>query len=100
MGLFEITSGAKCRQAASKLGLTWAYSFNGLHDFPGCFHTEDDRNKVYYNLSPNPGRTNLNPNYAAICKGYLRWNDFYLFSIYYICELSTKSILKSKYVFS
>ena len=70
MGLFEITSKNKCMQAASKLGLKWAESFNGPNDFPGCFYAEDGRNKVYYNLSPNPGRANLSPKYAAICKGY------------------------------
>ena len=72
MGFFEITTEFKCRQAASKLGLTWGESFNGPNDFPGCFHAEDERDKVYYNLSPHPGRTSLSPKYAAICKGYLR----------------------------
>ena len=70
MGLFEITSETRCRQAASKLGYQWAQSFNGSNDFPGCFNAEDGRNKVYYNLSPIPGRTDLNHRYAAICKGY------------------------------
>ena len=64
----EIESADECKAAAAKLGLTWtgAGSWNG--DFPACFHAEDERNTVYFNTNQNPGRTNLNQEYAAICK--------------------------------
>ena len=68
-GLLEITSAAECKTAAQNLGLQWAAAWNGPNNFPGCLLAKDGRNKVYFNLSPNPGRTRLNPKYAAICKG-------------------------------
>ena len=55
--------------ASAKLGLIWHRAWNGPDEFPGCLYAEDGRNKVYFNVSPNPRRTNLNPEYAAICKG-------------------------------
>merc|ERR1711962_1986782 len=67
-GSKEITSANECKAAAEELGLVWAGSWNGPNDFPGCLHAEDGRNKVYFNTSPNPRRTNLNPKYAAICE--------------------------------
>ena len=65
----EIRSEDECKEAAHRLGLQWAQSWNGPNDFPGCVYAQDGRNKVYFNVSPNPRRTNLNPEYAAICKG-------------------------------
>lgn len=51
------------------LKLVWKASYDGPNDFPACFHAEDVRNKVFFNTSPKPKRTNLWPKYAAICKG-------------------------------
>ena len=64
----EIQSAKECVTAAEHLGLQWAHSWNGPNDFPGCLFAQDGRNKVYFNTSPRPGRTNLNPRYSAICK--------------------------------
>jgi len=72
-GSKEITSENECKAAAKELGLVWAGSWNGPNDFPGCLYAEDGRNKVYFNTSPNPRRTNLNPNYAAICEARREW---------------------------
>ena len=74
-GLKEITSENECKAAGENLGLVWAHSWNGPNDFPGCLYAEDGRNKVYFNTSPNPRRTNLSPNYAAICEGERFLND-------------------------
>ena len=71
-GLKEIGSEDACKRAAKKLGLEWANSWNGPNEFPACLHAEDGRigrNKVYFNTSPNPTRTNLKSTYAAICEG-------------------------------
>ena len=68
-GLSEITSETECIAAAAQLGLRWETSFDGPDDFPGCFFDEDSRKTVLFNVSPNPRRTALNSNYAAICKG-------------------------------
>ena len=69
--MYEIESEAKCKAAASQLGLQWGQSWNGRDDFPGCLLAEDGRNKVYFNTSPYPtySRSKLNPKYAAICEG-------------------------------
>ena len=63
----EITSESECKQAAEHLGLPWASSWNGPNDFPACLYTADRRNRVYFNLSPNPARTNVKK-YSAICR--------------------------------
>ena len=71
-GLKEIGSEDACKRAAKKLGLEWDNSWNGPNEFPACLHAEDGRigrNKVYFNTSPNPTRTNLKSTYAAICEG-------------------------------
>ena len=68
-GSKEIRSENECKAAAEELGLIWDKSWDGPNDFPGCLHAEDGRNKVYFNNSPIPGRTNLKATYAAICKG-------------------------------
>jgi len=64
----EIESADKCKAAATKLGLKWGGTWSGKGDFPACFHAEDGRNTVFFNTNQNPGRTNLNQRYAAICK--------------------------------
>jgi len=65
-----MVSETKCKAAAAQLGYAWGQSWNGPNDFPGCIFAEDGRKKVYFNTSPNPGRTILShyANYAAICK--------------------------------
>ena len=71
MGLKEIKSEANCKVAAAALNLTWAHSWNGKNEIPGCIFAADWRKKVFYNNSPNPSRskTNLNANYESICEG-------------------------------
>lgn len=69
-GYAEITSATECQAAARKLGLQWKAAWYGNNHFPGCLLSEIGQKKVYFNLSPNPRRTDLNPNFAAICKGY------------------------------
>ena len=70
----EIQSEAECKIAAEKLDLQWDYSWTGQNDFPACLYAEGGRNKVYFNLSPNPSRnplelpSNSRENYSAICK--------------------------------
>ena len=64
----EIRTANECETAAQRLGLQWAQSWNGPNDFPGCFFAQDVRNKVFFNTSPNPRRTNLYHKYSAICK--------------------------------
>ena len=66
--LIEIKTEAECKKAATKLGIRWASAWNGPNDFPSCLHAQDGRNTAYFNLSPTPGRTNLNKKYSAICK--------------------------------
>ena len=80
----EVSSEDECELAANQLGLEFAKSWNGPGDFPACLYAKehtnaDKRNKVFYNSSPNPGRTNLNSNYAAICrsKGSIRIEMLY-----------------------
>ena len=67
--MFEMVSETKCKAAAAQLDFAWGGSWYGTDDFPGCFYAEDGRKKVFFNTSPNPGRTDLSRNYAAICKG-------------------------------
>ena len=64
----EIESADECQAAGTKLGLKWKGAGSWTGDFPACFHAEDGRNTVYFNSDQNPGRTNLNQKYAAICK--------------------------------
>ena len=64
---YEITSEGRCKQAGELLGLGWAHSWYGTNDFPACLYADDRRKVVYFNLSPNPGRTNVNQKYSAIC---------------------------------
>ena len=64
---YEITSESECKQAGELLGLQWKQSWDGPNDFPACLKALDGRDKVYFNLSPNPGRTNVQETYLAIC---------------------------------
>ena len=73
-GLNEIDSGDECKRAAKQLGLEWDHAVK-YWNFPACFHVEYGRarylprHKVYFNENPNPIRTNLSSQYAAICQG-------------------------------
>ena len=67
-GFNEIDSADECKAAGRKLGLKWKGAGSWKGDFPACFHAEDGRNTVYFNTNQNPGRSNLNQEYAAICK--------------------------------
>ena len=64
----EIQSATECKKAGERLGLQWAQSWTGPNDFPACLYADDGRNTVYFNLSPNPKRSNPNPKFSAICK--------------------------------
>ena len=64
----EVKSSQECELAGESLGLRWGEAWNGTSDFPSCLHAEDGRNLVYFNLSPNPGRTNVTSKFAAICR--------------------------------
>ena len=63
----EITSDAKCKEAATSLNLLWGGTFDGSKDFPRCMYAQDARNKVFFNVNINPPRENINPKYSAIC---------------------------------
>ena len=67
-GMDEIRSEGECKEAAHRLGLQWAQSWNGPNDFPGCLSVKVGRNKVYFNTSPSPARVNLNPRSSAVCR--------------------------------
>ena len=56
-----------CKNAANELGLTWASSWNGPSDVPGCIFANDGRKLVYFNTVLTA--TGSNPKYAEICKG-------------------------------
>ena len=64
---YEIKSEGECKDAAVRLDLEWGYSFSEDGDFPACLYAQDRRNQVFFNLSPNPSRENVNPKYSAIC---------------------------------
>ena len=64
----EIQTAAECMKAAERLGLQWDSAWTGPNDFPKCLYVDAGRNGVYFNLSPNPKRSNPNPKYSAICK--------------------------------
>ena len=89
-GLDEIETEIECKNAAEILGLEWGFSRNMPNDFPGCFESEDINGwkLVLFNTSPNPSRTHLKSNSAAICKSnkfmiILFYKDRY-FNPYYI----------------
>ena len=66
--LNEIRTEEECQKEAKKLGIMWDSAWNGPNDFPSCLYAQDSRNRVYFNLSQIPGRTNVNSEYSAICK--------------------------------
>ena len=64
----EIQTEQECIAACRKLGITYLGPWNGPGDFPKCTFTEGLNRVCHFNTSPIPGRTNVNPKYAAICK--------------------------------
>ena len=64
---YEIKSEDECQRAGTNLGFPFFQGWNGPNDFPACFYADDGRNLVFYNRSPNPKRTDFNPQYSAIC---------------------------------
>jgi len=70
-GFTELATEADCRAACADLGYPMDAnnpSWNGPGDFPACLYTEGLNKVCHFNTSPNPGRTNVNAQYAAICK--------------------------------
>ena len=64
----EIKKESECKQACTELGITYLSPWDGPGDFPGCTYTEGLNKVCHFNTNKNPGRSNLNPNYSAICK--------------------------------
>jgi len=64
----ELQTEQECINACSVLGYQYLGSWNGPGDFPKCTFTEGGNRVCHFNTSPVPGRTNVNSEYAAICK--------------------------------
>ena len=71
----ELQIEQECIATCRELGITYLGQWNGPGDFPNCTFTEGlkvvcrVRHRVCpFNTSPIPGRTNVNPTYATICK--------------------------------
>ena len=64
----ELQTEQECINACSELGYQYLGSWNGPGDFPKCTFTEGGNRVCHFNTSPVPGRTNVNSEYAAICK--------------------------------
>ena len=64
----NITSEDECKKAAHKLDLKYGNNFTGPTDFPGCLFADDERQKVFFNLSPDADNSINNKNYTALCK--------------------------------
>ena len=64
----EIQNEQECIVACRTFGYPYLGSWNGPGDFPKCTFTEGLNKVCHFNTSPNPGRFNVNPKYAAICK--------------------------------
>ena len=65
---WELQTEQECIAACRELDITYLGPWNGPDDFPKCTFTEGLDRACYFNTSPTPGRTNVNPKYAAICK--------------------------------
>jgi len=63
----ELATEAECRTACAELGITYLSAWNGPGDFPACVYTEGLNKVCHFNTSPNPDRTNIRAEYAAIC---------------------------------
>ena len=66
----EITSEEECKRAGKSLGFPFVRAYGWNNYFPACFadSMDADNIQVYYNLSPEPRRTDFRPNLSAICK--------------------------------
>ena len=64
----ELQIEQECIAACRKLGIAYLGPFNRPGDFPKCVFTEGLNPICHFNTSPIPGRTNVNPKHAAICK--------------------------------
>ena len=64
----ELETEQECINACNALGYPYLGSWNGPGDFPKCTFTEGLNRVCHFNTSPVPGRTNVNSQYAAICK--------------------------------
>jgi len=64
----ELQTEQECINACKELGYPYLGSWNGPGDFPKCTFTEGGNRVCHFNTSPAPGRTNVNSQYAAICK--------------------------------
>ena len=64
----ELQIEQECIAACKELGITYLGPWNGPGEFPKCQFTEGLNRVCHFNTSPIPGRTNVNPKFAAICK--------------------------------
>ena len=64
----ELATEGDCITACAELGIQYSGSWDGPNDFPKCVYTEGLNKVCHFNTSPNPGRTDINPKYTAICK--------------------------------
>ena len=64
----EIETEQECKTACTILGYPYLSPWNGPGDFPKCVFTDKSNRVCHFNTSPFPGRSDVNPNYAAICK--------------------------------
>jgi hypothetical protein len=64
----DIKTEAECKAAAQEIGRKYAHSFNGRNDHRSCVLTNDGRDLVYFNKSPQPRAQPPNPRYASVCK--------------------------------
>merc|ERR1712126_661132 len=66
--VLEIKKEKKCIQACAELGYQYLGSWDEAGDFPACTFTEGLNKVCHFNTNKNPGRTDVNPKYSAICK--------------------------------
>ena len=80
----RITLESICKKAADKLGLSWAHSWSGPTDVPGCIFANDGRSKVYFNTALNAN--GQNEKYAEICTTGEHFQAFII--IFGVCQPS------------
>jgi hypothetical protein len=61
----RITDETSCRMAAAYIGETYARTWHGSTDTPGCIFANDGRNVVYFNTALDAN--GYNARYAEIC---------------------------------
>ena len=95
---FEIKDENDCKEAATRLGLTWAMSWTGPNDSPACFYDTNNGGSVFFNLSPNPDRASMLARRSPICKidgknshhRKISCNNVLIKQIYYLCNFKVK----------